>query len=202
MYGLRIYDQYDHWWVVNTIDDLALVLLDTVDKLQKYGVFWLENPLSTNLWETPISWQGQFRDLLIDIASPNLARVGYEMMEYNDETVFPYYLKRLSEGLFAFIEFQMYTTFSASKLEFDVHLQRKPTILPGDFTQGYQLNVPLWLLLVTTYGFDSQLWSRKKWEFSSRSQLKKQLREAMLYIETYAISWLDDPTSTMKPMLF
>lgn len=224
-YNLRIYPKPDHWWEAATANEFETQLLDALDKIEQYGIPWLEDRQSKNPdYRDTIHWD-EFEEALQNIVAPELELAGYKIREYarTKKRLHSYFTKHLWDNLNAFVVFQQIQSIDRpSQFSFDVLLFRKKTSDPFGINQSYleeDLQVPLGRFLWAAYGvliYPPELVEWKtvfreesgklipirepaprffKWECASRKELERRLKDALEKVKQYGIPWLEDPES-------
>jgi len=195
VFGLQIYSQYDYWWIPTKADELVEQFSDVIDKLEKYGIPWIEDTDSIEPWKMPIYKQREFRDALHRFVSPELNLLGYGTKEFNQHNQPPYYAKKLDTSLYGLIEFLPVYNLDPPRLEFDILLQRKEAADPADYSHVGQLYATLSMLLHFVYNLEEFPSPRMLWEYADSDELVNQLHNVLILLKRYAIPWLEDPLS-------
>jgi hypothetical protein len=219
VYKLRLYESYNHDWSASSAEECKPQLLDAFANLEKYGIPWLEDPLSRIPWEAPRVKQDEFRELILNTAAPELEQLGYQIKEIHDVKLY-YFTKRLPQRLNVFIEFQQIYHMEPEWFEIDVLLQRKveddPHQYTGRFSDGWldaRLGKVLWHIY-EVYPTEFNGWEAGlkemngefvkvrvppheafTWRYHDHAGLEKQFADILDKIKKYAIPWLEDPTS-------
>lgn len=193
VYGLgNIYSYNDHWWTPAREEEIEAQFADALDKLERYGIPWLEDPKS-RIPGIPDAKLAEFREALLKIVSPELQRFGYRAM---DCEVYPFcFARKVFDDLTAFIVFELGgSPPDFERLQFDVVLFRNRGDEPRyDLYQGYEgalyrsLGGLLWIKCGLQIGHF--------WEYSGQEELEKQLRDVVEKIKNHAIPWLEAPVS-------
>jgi len=195
VHGLRIYPYSDHWWTPAKEEEIEAQLADALDKLERYGIPWLEDPKS-RIPGMPEVRLAEFREALLKIASPELQQFGYRAIDCED---YPFCFGREVFDLTAFIVFVLGgNPPDFERLVFHVMLFRNKGSEPScDIYQGYEgaLYQSLGVLLWKRAGLRIGPYRYIDWEYSSQKELERQLKDAVEKIKDYAIPWLEDPAS-------
>lgn len=186
----------DCWW---TLDDLDAV----VDALLRYGLPWLENPQASQPWEMPAQRWPEFVAAVTAIVASALAAHGYRAAAQSlaGSFLYRYFVKPLSDGEFALIEFQSIYSLDPAQFTFDVRLQRKATDNPLDCGGSYND----WPARATSLGQlvwraraqpADEAWSADAvksllWHYADRAELDDRLGEVLVAIQQIALPWLE-----------
>lgn len=192
IYGLRIYPYSDHWWTPAKEEEIKAQFADALDKLEGYGIPWLEDPKS-RIPEMPEARLAEFREALSKIVFPEVQQFGYQAVDCED---YPFcFGRKVFDDLTAFIVFVLGgSPPDFERLMFDVRLFRNRGNEPRyDLYQGYEgalyqsLGGLLWIKRGLQVGHF--------WEYSGQEELEKQLKDVVEKIKGYAIPWLEAPAS-------
>jgi hypothetical protein len=203
VYGLQI-PHYDYWWNPANTEQLGETFQDVLDKLERYGIPWLEDPESQDPWKLSATQRSEFREALSQFVTPELEFLGYEMIEETIGSLQSYYMKKLWENLNAFVIFQPGKQRPDSlRLAFDVLLCRKGSKNPLDpawMSHEDWLDIRLGELLWEVY--DLRIYSSEfvQWEYIRQEELGARLKDALDKVKRYAVPWLEDP-ETRNPRL-
>jgi hypothetical protein len=192
VYSLRIYAEYDQWWTPTDAQECTAAFTDVLDKLERYGIPWLEDPQSRNIGEPPARDWDRFREALQRIASPELEMLGFEAKEDSRRKSHPYFVKKIQGNLHVFVVFSQRQRPDSPQLAFDVLLFRKETTDPFGEYRGNWLQATLGELLWNTYGLRIYPSEFAEWEYGSREELEEQLKAVLDTVKKYAIPWLED----------
>lgn len=183
----------DRWW---TPDDLEAAL----EALLLYGLPWLENPQASKPWEMPAQCWPEFVAAVMDIVAPALAAQGYRAAAQSlaGSFPYPYFVKPLSDGEYALIEFQSIYSLDPASFTFDVRLQRKATDNPLDFSGLYD-EWPAASLgqmvgrarLATDEAWSADAVKSLLWRYADRAELDDRLGEVLAAIKQIALPWLE-----------
>ncbi len=183
----------DRWW---TSDEIEAAL----DLLIEHGLPWLEDPHAAKPWEMPAQRWAEFAAAVLDIAGPELLAQGYRAATQTlaGRFPYPYFVKPLSNGDFALIEFQSTYSLDPTQFAFDVRLQRKQTDNPLDFGGAYGewRAASLGQLVWRTRWSDEEAWSLDAvksllWQYADRAELADRLREVLGHVPQIARPWLE-----------
>ena len=208
VYQLHIYPQPDHWWAAQDAAELAAGLMDATEKLEQFGVPWLEDPQAHKPWEMPPHLGDEFVEAIRTILVPELQRLGYRFVQQqlSGQVPYVYLAKEMPDGTYAFIEPQAVYSLDPNKFEFDVRLQRRANTDPLTFGGHYgdwrsaslaQLawqarGAPL-LETIPVSKVKSLFWS-----YTTRSELDDQLNQALKQIKQAGIPWLEEVGAASK----
>lgn len=193
VHNLRFYPQPDYWWA-------ATELAEALDQLENYGVPWLEDTQSKKPWEMPLHHGDGFAKAIQIVVAPELAALGFlsGMQSLAGRYPYPYFVKQLPHGEYAFIEFQSAYSLDPDQFQFDVRLQRKATDNPLDFNGHYHewrtasLSQLVWReryatdALLTVEAVQSLLW-----HYADRVELDDRLREVVAQLKRLGVPWLE-----------
>lgn len=195
VYGLGSAHSYDdHWWIPAKEEEIEAQFADALDKLERYGIPWLEDPKS-KIPGIPDTRLTEFREALLRIVSPELQQSGYRAMDCEAN---PFYFgRKVSDDLTAFIVFELGGDPGYGRLVFNVLLSRNRGSEPRyGLYQGCAgaLYESLGVLLWKKAGLRIGPYRYVSWEYSRQEELEEQLKDAIEKIKDYAIPWLETPT--------
>ncbi len=193
IHNLRIYSQPDHWWAATEIDD-------ALDQLITYGLPWLAEVDAPKPWEMPAHNGAEFVAAVQAVAAPELGALGFrsKVQTLAGQFSYPYFVKPLSGGNFALIEFQSAYSLTPDQFQFDVRLQHKSTNDPLDFSGQYRewravsLGQLVWQaqhvgeVPATIEDVQSLLW-----RYADRGELADQLRRVISHVTQIALPWFE-----------
>lgn len=192
VHGLRLYPQPDHWW-----NDLN----EALDLLERYGLAWIEDPQAKKPWEMPAHRSQEFAETVRQVIGPAIARSGYrsELRHLMGDIPYPYFVRDLPDGTYAFVEFQSAYGLDPEHFMFDVRLQRKPTIDPFDFAGSYQdwrsasLGQLAWRARHAPSIENVPLEEVRSvmWHYADRTELIDRLRDTLDKIKQIGRPWLE-----------
>ncbi len=201
VYGLRDYPVSDFWWLASDSARREVVLLDATEKIERYGVPWVESPAAPKSWEMPVQRADEFARAVQDVMAPELARLGYHLEEQSLPGNRPYcfFCKAMPDGTFALIELQSIYSLDPSAFNFDVRLQRRADSDPFDFDGDYgqwrsmslaqlawqaRSNVPLAALPVAEV-------ANLFWHYRDQAELGAQLADVLKQIKRVGCAWVE-----------
>jgi hypothetical protein len=199
VHELRDYPASEYWWVSADRSGLEANLIDAVNQIERYGVAWIEDPNAPRPWEMPEYPADQFVEVLNQVVTPDLVRLGFrsDMHRLNGNFPYPYFVKPIGDRQYGIIEFQQVYSVDPKQLDFDVRLQRKATPDPLDFCgeQRDCANIPLGLLvrqlnassLPEIHPVLTPLW----WTYSTRAELIDRMGDVLAKVKQVAIPWLE-----------
>jgi hypothetical protein len=203
VYSLDI-PHYDYWWNPINDDQLRRTFQDVLDKLERYGIPWLEDLESRDPWKLSVVQQHTFSEALSQLVAPDLELLGYEVIKETMGESPPYFMKKLWGTLYASVIFQLgKQSPDSSTLAFEVLLFRKGSKNPFDpawMSREDWLDMRLGELLWEVYNLRIYPSEFIQWEYSHKAELEAQLRDALDKVKRYAIPWLEDP-ETINPRL-
>jgi hypothetical protein len=220
VYKLQVYGSYNHDWLASDAEDCKAQFLDALDKLEKYGIPWLEDPLSVVPWQVPKAQEIEFREVVVNTAAPELAQFGFRIKEVHDFKLY-YFAKHLPQNLNVFIEFQQLYHMEPEWFEIEVLLRRDvgddPHQYTGRFDEGF-LDARLGTVLWYVYGIyptEFMGWDERhkevngeyvkfqvpphealRWRYHDRTGLEKQFADILDKVKKYAVPWLEDLSTT------
>jgi len=192
VHSLRLYPQPDHWW--NGLDE-------ALDLLERYGPAWIEDLHAKKPWEMPTHRSQEFAETVRQVIGPAIERSGYrsELRRLMGDIPYPYFVKDLPDGAYAFVEFQVAYGLDPEHFMFDVRLQRKPTIDPLDFAGSYRdwrsasLGQLAWRARHAPSIENVPLEEVKSvmWHYADRAELIDRLRDALDKLKQIGLPWLE-----------
>jgi hypothetical protein len=223
VYGIHSYLEVDHWWIPSTPEKYAAEISDVLDKLEEYGIPWLENPHSKPIFALAPEESNQRKDgirsALQEVISGELGAYGYRLQEHANGSLF--FGKSLwkQTNVFLLFEFRRTRNDYSPQVEFDVILIRKRSDDPfssGQTFSGEELRTSLGQLLWYEYGVypnkfmgwddgyqeqqDGTMILIQKppqkafsWRFASDAELRQQLKDIMSKLHEYGLPWLEKP---------
>jgi hypothetical protein len=193
-YGWRHCPYNAQWWIPANKKEIEPKFVDALEKLETYGIPFLEDPDSKRPGILSNAEATQFHKLVVKIVSPELQKLGFEIVEWaGDMSVC--FRRGVFGSLNAFIIFVQSLGESQEQLGIQVRLFRNRGDVPsGPWPQyeGY-LEKPLDFLLRHNYDFQNDV--PTVWSYSNEEELEKQLQDLVEKIERYAVPWLEDPLS-------
>ena len=90
VYGLRDYPASDFWWTASDSAQREVVLLDAAEKIERYGVPWVENPAAPKPWEMPVQRADEFAQAVQAVMAPAMERLGYHLEQQSLPGNLPY----------------------------------------------------------------------------------------------------------------
>jgi hypothetical protein len=166
IYELRIYPSSDHWWTCANESQVRDELVDAVDKIEWYGIPWLED-LNSRVPDIPDALIAQFREMLLKIVVPSLSELGYQEIQCKGKSRFCFG-KQVLGDLCTFVAFELRGSPPRfANLTFDVLLLRRWSSQPW-----YSLSPDTWfgslgLLLWKQYGLRKTPFRYYDWDYSS-----------------------------------
>ena len=201
VYGLRDYPASDFWWTAPDAVRRVGVLLDATEKIERYGVPWVESPAAPKPWEMPVQRADEFAKAVETVMTPEMERLGYHLEQQSLPGNLPYsfFSKAMPDGTFALIELQSIYSLDPNEFDFDVRLQRRtdgdPLEFNGDYGQWRSISlaqlvwqarsrVPLAALSVAEV-------ANLFWHYRDRAELDAQLRDAMAQLKYIGCAWVE-----------
>ena len=139
VYGLRDYPASDFWWTASDPARREVVLLDAAEKIERYGVPWVESPAAPKPWEMPVQRADEFGEAVQAVMAPEMERLGYHLEQQllPGNLPYSYFSKAMPDGTFALIELQSIYSLDPGEFNFDVRLQRRVDGDPLEFNGDY-----------------------------------------------------------------
>ena len=201
VYGLRDYPASDFWWTAPDSARREVVLLDAVEKIERYGVLWVEHPDAPKPWEMPVRRADEFAEAVQAVMTPEMERLGYHLEQQSLPGNLPYsfFSRAMPDGTFALIELQSIYSLDPSEFNFDVRLQRRrdsdPLDSSGDYRQWRSTSLaqlvwqarssaPLAALSVAEV-------ANLFWHYRDRAELGAQLIDALEQIKQIGCVWVE-----------
>ncbi len=201
VYGLRDYPVSDFWWLASDSARRGAMLLDATEKIERYGVPWVESPTAPKPWEMPVQRADEFVQAVQAVMAPQMERLGYRLEQQSLPGNLPYcfFSKAMPDGTFALIELQPIYSLDPGSFNFDVRLQRRANSDPLDFNGDYRQwrsmslaqlawqarsHVPLAALPVAEV-------ANLSWHYHDRAELVAQLAEALTQIKQIGCVWVE-----------
>jgi hypothetical protein len=201
VYGLRDYPASDFWWTAPDAARREGVLLDATEKIEWYGVPWVESPDAPKPWEMPAQRADEFARAVQAVMTPEMEHLGYHLAQHTLPGNLPYsfFSKAMPDGTFALIELQSIYSLDPSEFNFDVRLQRRmdsdPLNFDGDYGQWRSISlaqlvwqarssVPLAALSVAEV-------VNLFWHYRDRAELDAQLIDALEQIQQIGCAWVE-----------
>lgn len=200
-YGLRFYAKPDHWWSYTNTEERQTALDDALTKLVRYGLPWLENPMSGRVVPISRSDWSSFYDAAFEVLSPDLMASGYQPQEDSKQKWHPsrarpsfYFVKRIQSRLYTFLLAHLLQfvkpdleevagfidlTRPRQPLRFDLILIRNRFADPyADCSSSCR---QYWLSRITHVPFSEQPgpFESNLWKYSTNEELTSQLRDAL-----------------------
>ncbi|HZY43373.1 MAG TPA: hypothetical protein VFF70_01375, partial [Anaerolineae bacterium] len=200
VHELRDYPASEYWWTSTDRSGLEVNLIDAVNQIEKYGLAWIEDPNAPRPWEMPEYSAAQFVEVLNQVVTPDLIRLGFrsELRRLNGNFPYPYFVKPIDDRQYGIIEFQQVYSVDPKQFDFDVRLQRKATSDPLDFRgeQRDATNISLGLLVwqINASSFPEMqaglapLW----WKYATRAELIDRLGDVLAKVKQVAIPWFEN----------
>jgi hypothetical protein len=217
-YGIKVGPTGRYWEFTNA-ESLRGQLIRAQAFLRDYGIPWLEDPLTQNLWAIPAADRDMFRTMLSIVVAAELESHGYKPRSI-ERFDLPVFVKPLPSGLYAILEFTQVRILNPSKFVIDVGLYRK---LVDDPYEDQAADFPgriynrLTNLLRFNLGIgpsaiaDSESLPQKAiehpvgdqdtsseinyWEYTEQLGLQRCVADMLDKLKRYALPWLDDPNS-------
>ncbi len=201
VYGLRDYPASDFWWLASNSAQREAALLDATEKVERYGVPWVESAAAPKPWEMPAQRADEFAQAVRTVMAPEMAHLGYHLEQQSLPGNLPYcfFSKAMPDGTFALIELQSIYSLDPSSFNFDVRLQRRadsdPLASSGDYGQWRSMSlaqlawqarsrVPLAALSVAEV-------ANLSWHYHDRAELGVQLADALEQIKRIGRAWVE-----------
>ena len=132
------------YWEFTDAESLRDQLIRAQVFLRDYGIPWLEDPLSQDLWAISVADRDMFRTMLATVVATELEAHGYKPRSI-ERFDLPVFVKPLPSGLYAILEFTQVRILNPPRYVLDVGLYRRT----GDNPYDDQLSSLLWLYLRT-----------------------------------------------------
>lgn len=201
VHGLRDYAVSDYWWSAIDGAQREAALLDAVDKIERYGVVWIEAADAATPWEMPPSRAAEFGAAVQAVLASEMAQLGYRAQHQSLAGAVPYWYfsKTLSDGTCALIELQAIYSLDPGEFNFDVRLQRRadddPLAFNGNYGQWRSISLAqlVWQARGGT-PLDRLAVSDVKtlfWRYRDRAELDSQLRDALEQIKRVGCAWVE-----------
>ncbi len=207
------------YWEFTGTEGLRGELLRAQVFLRDYGIKWLEDPLTQDLWAIPSSDRDAFRAMLSTIVTTELEPHGYNPQSIEGFDL-PVFVKSLPNGLYAILEFTQVRILNPSRFVIDVGLYRKlvdtpyedqPANFPGcidnrltnllrfNFSISPSGIVDPGKLSQTTIDnpVDEQDTSSEMnyWAYTEQLGLQRCIVDILDKLKRYALPWLENPRS-------
>lgn len=194
VYGVGGRSYYDQFWVAQGQQQLEAAVQDALQKLEQYGIPWLEN-LESRMPGISEERLAQFRDTVERIAAHPLEGLGYRAVDCR-----PFgrvcFGKRLPSDFIAFIAFELGSKSRDYKeLVFRVSLFRNKGSEFNPTINGESRTELLGILLWQKCGLRKGPYQYYDWEYSDQAELEAQLEDALEKVESVAVPWLEDVPS-------
>ena len=201
VYGRRDYPASDFWWTASDSARREKVLLDVTEKIERYGVPWVESPDAPTPWEMPVQRADEFAQAVQAVMTPEMERLGYHLEQQSLPGNLPYsfFTRAMPDGTFALIELQSIYSLDPSEFSFDVRLQRRadsdPLDSSGDYRQWRSTSLAqlVWqarssaLLAALSVAEVANLF----WHYRDRAELGAQLIDALEQIKQIGCVWVE-----------
>lgn len=201
VYGRRDYPASDFWWLASDSARREAVLNDATEKIERYGVPWVENPAAPKPWEMPAQRADEFAQAVQAVMAREMARLGYHLEQQSLPGNLPYcfFSKAMPDGTFALIELQSIYSLDPGEFSFDARLQRRAGSDPLDFDGDYgqwrsvslaqlvwqaRSSVPLAVLSVAEV-------ANLFWHYRDRAELDAQLADALEQFDQIGRAWVE-----------
>jgi hypothetical protein len=195
------------YWEFADAESLREQLIRAQVFLRDYGIPWLEDPLSQDLWAIPAADRDAFRTVLMTVVSTELEPYGYKPRSI-ERFDLPVFVKPLPSGLYAILEFTQIRILTPSTFVLDVGLYRRT----GDNPYDDQLaRFPgciynrLAYLLRSNFGIDPSLTVRENpvgnqktstevnyWEYIEQLGLQRCMADILDKLKQYGLPWLEN----------
>jgi hypothetical protein len=201
VHGVRDYAASDFWWLAPDPARREAVLNDATEKIERYGVPWVENPAAPKPWEMPAQRAGEFAQAVQAVMAPGMAHLGYhlEQQALPGNLPYCYFRKAMPDGTSALIELQSIYSLDPGEFNFDVRLQRRAGGDPLDFNGDYgqwrsaSLAQLVWQarrsapLVTSSVAAVANLF----WHYRDRAALDAQLADALEQIKQIGCAWVE-----------
>jgi hypothetical protein len=199
VHELRDYPASEYWWVSTDRSGLETNLIDAVNQIEKYGLAWVEDPNAPRPWEMPEYSADQFVEVLNQVVTPDLVRLGFrsEMQRLNGNFPYPYFVKPIDDGQYGIIEFQQVYSVDPKQFNFDVRLQRKPTPDPLDFrgelrdSTNISLGLLTWQINASSLPEIQSDLAPLGWKYATRAELIDRMSDVLAKVKQVAMPWLE-----------
>jgi hypothetical protein len=117
------------YWEFTDAESLRGQLIRAQVFLRDYGIKWLEDPFSMDLWAISAVERDTFHTMLTTVVAAELEAHGYKPRSI-ERFDLPVFVKPLPKGLYAILEFTQTRILNPSRFVLDVGLYRKPVDNP------------------------------------------------------------------------
>lgn len=184
--------------------------------LRDYGIPWLEDPLTQNLWAIPDSDRDAFRIMLSTVVATELEAHGYKPRSI-ERFDLPVFVKPLPNGLYAIFEFTQIRILNPSRFVLDVGLYRRrgdnpyedqlahfpdciynrlTNLLRFNFGVGPSVTVDPGKLSQTAMdspvGDQDTSIEMNYWEYTEQLGLQRCIADILDKLKQYGLSWLEN----------
>ncbi len=205
------------YWEFTDTESLRGQLVRAQVFLQDYGIEWLEDPFSQDLWVVPVADRDAFRTLLSTVVAAELESYGYKPRSI-ERFDLPVFVKPLPKGLYAILEFRQVRILKPSRFVLDVELYRwlvdnpyedQPTNFPGrihnrltdllrfNFGIGPSVTVDPGKLsqaaIDNPVGDQDTSSEMNYWEYVEQLGLQSCIADILDKLKRYGLPWLEDP---------
>jgi hypothetical protein len=207
------------YWEFTDAESLRGQLIRAQVFLRDYGIEWLENPLTQDLWVIPDSDRDAFRAMLSTVVATELESHGYKPRSIGGFDL-PVFVKALPNGLNAILEFTQVRILNPSRFVLDVGLYRKlvdnpyedqPANFPGciynRLTNLLRFNFGIGPSVIVDPGklsqtaIDDPVGDRdisseiNYWEYAEQPGLQRCIADILGKLKRYGLPWLEDLNS-------
>lgn len=204
------------YWEFTDEESLQGQLIRAQVFLRDYGIPWLEDPLSQDLWAIPAADRDMFRTMLSTVVAAEL-----EAHDYKPRSVerfdLPVFVKPLSGGLYAILEFTQVRILNPPRYVLDVGLYRRTGDNPYDDQLAhfpgciyerltdllrYKLSIGSSIIIdpgnlthvATGNPVDDQETSSEAnyWEYTQQLGLQSCMMDILDKLKRYGVPWLEN----------
>ena len=207
------------YWEFTDTESLRGQLIRAQGFLLDYGIEWLEDPFSQDLWAVPVTDRDAFRTMLSTVVAAELELHGYKPRSI-ERFDLPVFVKPLPNGLYAILEFTQVRILNPSRFVLDVGLYRRPVDNPYEdqpahypgciynrLTNLLRLIPGISPLVIVDPGKLSQTAindpvgdqdtssEMNYWEYTEQLGLQRCVADVMDKRKRYVLPWLEEPNS-------
>ena len=201
VYKRRDYAVSDHWWTASNSAQREAALLDAVEKIERYGIPWIEALDAPKPWEMPLSRAEEFGEAVQEVMAREMERLGYQAacQSLSGNVPYCYFSKALPDGRYALIELQAIYSLDPAEFIFDVRLQRRanrdPLAFDGNDEHGRSVSLAQFIRQTRGGSSLDRLAvpdvKTLLWHYRDRAELDAQLIAALEQIKQFGCAWVE-----------